>query len=133
MAAVHSKRNSVRVTRSAPEISSANTSKDVSNGHFGDVSPSYYPTAAISPFRARNRTAPVALPKLRHCTMGYNFPCVKRNYASDFAPRIGPEPPPVPFLRLQGRWLHRAGFAIGTPLRVLVTPGRLVLEVDRVT
>lgn len=25
---------------------------------------------------------------------------------------------------------HKAGFTIGTPLRVLVTPGRLVLEVD---
>lgn len=36
----------------------------------------------------------------------------------------------MPFLPLRGRWLHRAGFAIGTRVRVLVTPGRLVLEVD---
>lgn len=38
-------------------------------------------------------------------------------------------PPPMPFLRLQGRWLDRAGFAIGASVRVLVTPRRLVLEV----
>jgi Toxin SymE, type I toxin-antitoxin system len=41
-----------------------------------------------------------------------------------------PDAPPVPFLSLQGRRLHQAGFAIGTPVRVLVTLGRLVLEVD---
>ncbi|MDE2450111.1 MAG: SymE family type I addiction module toxin [Gammaproteobacteria bacterium] len=39
----------------------------------------------------------------------------------------------MPFLRLQGRWLHKAGFAIGTPVRILVTPGRLVLEVEERT
>ena len=133
MADVHSKRNSVRVTRSAPAISSANASKDVSKDHIGDVSSSYSPSAATSPFPARNTTAPVALPKLRHCTMGYSSPYPKRNYTSDLAPRMGPEPSPVPFLRLQGRWLHKAGFAIGTPLRVLVTPERLVLEVDHGT
>jgi hypothetical protein len=33
------------------------------------------------------------------------------------------------FSSAQG-WLHQAGFAIGAPVRVLVTPGRLVLEVD---
>jgi hypothetical protein len=33
--------------------------------------------------------------------------------------------PPMPFLRLQGRWLDAAGFAIGANVR----PGRLVLEV----
>lgn len=133
MAASHSKRNSVRVTDSALAISSANRLKDGSNGHIGDVSLSYCPTAAISPFRSRDRTTPVTLPNLRHCTIGYNYPPVKRNYAYDAAPRVGPEPPRVPFLRLQGRWLHQAGFAIGTPLRVLVTPGRLVLEVDEGT
>lgn len=36
---------------------------------------------------------------------------------------------PMPFLRLQGRWLDQAGFAIGADVRVQVTPGRLVLEV----
>jgi hypothetical protein len=37
--------------------------------------------------------------------------------------------PPMPFLRLQGRWLDRAGFAIGSDVRVQVEYGRLVLEV----
>lgn len=131
MAVPHSIPKPVRVTDSAPAISSANPpSKDVSNDHIGEGSLSYCPTAAISPFRARNRTAPVALPKLHHCTMGYLYPYVKPNYAQPTAPSREPEPPRVPFLRLQGRWLQQAGFAIGTPVRILVAPGRLVLEVD---
>jgi hypothetical protein len=130
MAASHSKRKSVGATDSSAAISSANPSKDVSNDHIGDVSLSYCPTATISPFRDRNRTTPVSLPKLRRCTMGYNHPYVKPNWAYPTAPRPEPDPPPVPFLRLQGRWLLQAGFAIGTSVRVLVTPGRLVLEVD---
>jgi hypothetical protein len=36
---------------------------------------------------------------------------------------------PMPFLRLQGRWLDQAGFAIGANVRVEVTAGRLVVEV----
>ena len=36
---------------------------------------------------------------------------------------------PMPFLRLQGRWLDRAGFAVGANVQVQVEPGRLVLEV----
>lgn len=130
MAVPHSIPRPVRVTDSAPAIASANPSKDVSNDRIGEVSLSYCPTAAIFPLRSRNGTTPVALPKLRHCTMGYLRPYVKPNYAYPTAPRLGPEAPRVPFLRLQGRWLHQAGFAIGAPLRILVTPGRLVLEVD---
>jgi len=38
-------------------------------------------------------------------------------------------PAPMPFVRLQGRWLDQAGFAIGAQVRVQVMPGRLVLEV----
>ena len=37
--------------------------------------------------------------------------------------------PPVPYLRMQGRWLEEMGFAIGTKIGVQVMPGRLVLEV----
>ncbi len=37
--------------------------------------------------------------------------------------------PAKPFLRLQGRWLDEAGFAIGAQVSVQVMPGRLVLEV----
>jgi Toxin SymE, type I toxin-antitoxin system len=36
--------------------------------------------------------------------------------------------PPAPFLRLEGRWLDKAGFSIGARVRVDVTPGRLVIE-----
>jgi hypothetical protein len=32
-------------------------------------------------------------------------------------------------LRLQGRWLERAGFSLGTPVRVEVSERRLVVEV----
>lgn len=130
MAVSHSIPKSVRVTDSAPATASANPSKEVSNDRIDEVSLSYCPTGAISRFRARNRTASIALPKLRHCTMGYLQPYVKPNYAHPTAPSREPEPPRVPFLRLQGRWLQQAGFTIGTPVRVLVAPGRLVLEVD---
>ena len=130
MAGSHSIRKSVRVTDSTPAIASANPLKDLSNDRIGDVSQSYCPTAAISPFPARNARASIALPRRRHCTVGYLMPYVKPNYACPTAPRRAPEPVRVPYLRLQGRWLHKAGFAIGTPLRVLVTQGRLVLELD---
>lgn len=130
MAGSHSIRKSVRVTDSAAAIASANPLKDLSNGCIGDVSQTYCPAVPISPFQARNARSAIALPRLRRCTVGYLYPYVKPNYAYPTAPRSEPEPPRVPFLRFQGRWLHQAGFAIGTPVRVLVTPGRLVLEVD---
>ncbi|HKT74020.1 MAG TPA: SymE family type I addiction module toxin [Steroidobacteraceae bacterium] len=38
-------------------------------------------------------------------------------------------PVPIPFLRVQGRRLDRAGFAVGADVRVQVERGRLVLEV----
>jgi hypothetical protein len=34
----------------------------------------------------------------------------------------------VPYLRLRGRWLERAGFAIGRNVRVDVNEGRLIIE-----
>jgi Toxin SymE, type I toxin-antitoxin system len=37
--------------------------------------------------------------------------------------------PRVPTLRMQGRWLDRAGFGIGACVRVEVMEGRPVLEV----
>ncbi len=36
--------------------------------------------------------------------------------------------PPLPFLRLRGRWLESAGFAIGQAVRVIVASGVIVLE-----
>ena len=40
----------------------------------------------------------------------------------------GSEPAPLPSLHLQGRWLQRAGFAIGANVRVQVTARRSVVE-----
>ncbi len=48
---------------------------------------------------------------LRHFTVGYR-----------------PVLPRMPFVRLAGRWLERAGFGIGTAVRVQVRPGLLVIE-----
>jgi hypothetical protein len=37
---------------------------------------------------------------------------------------------PIPFLRLRGRWLERAGFVPGAHVQVVVvSPGRLMVEV----
>ena len=35
---------------------------------------------------------------------------------------------PVPFLRMRGDWLERAGFGVGEKVRVQVKRGRLVIE-----
>lgn len=35
--------------------------------------------------------------------------------------------PYVPFLRLRGRWLERAGFRVGDDVAIAVEPGRLVI------
>ncbi len=40
-----------------------------------------------------------------------------------------PELPPIPALRLKGRWLAQAGFGIGSRIEVIVTEGELVLRV----
>jgi hypothetical protein len=130
MAHSHFKRNSVRVTDCAPAISSANRSKSLSSGRIGKVSQSYCPAAVISPLPIRPARTPLAPPQLRRWTVGYRHRYVEHRYTYPHAGRRRPEPPPVPFLPLQGRWLHQAGFTIGTSVRVLVTSGRLVLEVD---
>jgi hypothetical protein len=36
----------------------------------------------------------------------------------------------TPSLRLQGQWLAQAGFGIGANVRVLLAPGRLVVELS---
>jgi hypothetical protein len=64
---------------------------------------------------------------LRHFTVGYR-PVDSRSRA----PSPRPVLPRMPFVRLGGRWLERAGFAIGTAVRVEVRRGRLVIEaIDR--
>ena len=55
---------------------------------------------------------------------------VSRSYPASRAARPTYLPPsPMPFLRLQGRWLDQAGFAVGANVRVEVSAGRLVVEV----
>jgi hypothetical protein len=60
---------------------------------------------------------------LRHFTVGYR-PVDSRSKAPSPRPAL----PRMPFVRLAGRWLDRAGFGIGTVVRVQVSRGRLVLE-----
>jgi toxic protein SymE len=60
--------------------------------------------------------------KPRRLTVSYRQPDSRARF-----PR--PAPAPMPFLRLQGRWLDQAGFAIGSEVRVRVCEGLLVLEV----
>lgn len=60
--------------------------------------------------------------KPRRLTVSYTHPESRAVRARDLLA-------PMPFLRLQGRWLDQAGFAIGANVRVQVSSGRLVLEV----
>lgn len=39
-------------------------------------------------------------------------------------------PRPVPWIQLKGYWLEQAGFAIGTPLTVKVSKGKLVIVAE---
>ena len=42
--------------------------------------------------------------------------------------KVGYIGPSTPYLRLQGRWLERAGFPVGTPVCIGVMDGCLVVE-----
>jgi len=44
-------------------------------------------------------------------------------------PAFTPFPGLLPYLRLRGRWLEAAGFAVGAKIRVRVESRRLILEV----
>jgi Toxin SymE, type I toxin-antitoxin system len=70
--------------------------------------------------------SPLAPMKSRRLTVGYGAATLR--LARDWLRVPKPEPAPTPQLRLQGRWLDRAGFRIGANVRVAVTPGRLVIE-----
>jgi hypothetical protein len=63
----------------------------------------------------------------RHLTVGDHLPSERlRPGAKNLADTTAPSP--VPFLRLQGRWLKEAGFAKGTKVRVNVTSGCLIIK-----
>ena len=55
-----------------------------------------------------------------------------RRYTVSYGPRqvrgLDGRPMLAPRLCLQGTWLERAGFATGVPVKVHVSPGRLVIE-----
>ena len=59
--------------------------------------------------------------KARRLKVGYSYTDSRASKSN--APRV-----PMPFLRLCGRWLNDAGFAIGRNVRVEVTDGRLMIE-----
>lgn len=60
----------------------------------------------------------------RRLTVSSRYPESRARTAAPYVPST-----PMPFLRLQGRWLDQAGFAIGAQVRVEVDRGRLVVEV----
>jgi len=63
---------------------------------------------------------PICAPDLetRRLTVSYGARCIQEEGG----------PTPAPLLRLQGRWLKRAGFAVGDAVKVRVAAGRLVIE-----
>ena len=69
---------------------------------------------------------PMVPMKSRRLTVGYGFTALR--LPREWLPVPKPEPAPAPHLRLQGRWLDRAGFRIGANVRVQVAHGRLVIE-----
>jgi len=40
------------------------------------------------------------------------------------------ETPPIPQIRIKGRWLEKAGFQIGLPVKVIVHQELLIVELD---
>ena len=59
-------------------------------------------------------------PEVRRLTVSYGARTVRDQDGNSI---------PAPLLRLQGGWLNRAGFAVGVPVSVRVSTGRLVIEV----
>jgi hypothetical protein len=65
----------------------------------------------------------------RHLTVGYMLSEKAHPPGKPLVFEGGHRPEPPPLLRVQGRWLQQAGFPIGTKVRVLVLPKRLIIEV----
>ena len=80
-------------------------------------------TPALAPAQdpiARDSTQMSATdPQIRRLAVSYGARTVREPDGSSA---------PAPMLRLQGAWLKRVGFAIGVPVTVRVSPGRLVIE-----
>ena len=90
-------------------------------------------TRKSTPRRRRGAPPPSPAPRIKssanvhRLTVRTHYPASRAAFAS-----MRRDPPPMPFLHLQGRWLDRAGFTIGTNVRVSVSPGRLILEITDV-
>ncbi|MDA8350206.1 MAG: SymE family type I addiction module toxin [Pseudomonadota bacterium] len=87
-------------------------------------------TRKSTPRRRRGALRPSPTPGIKSSANVHRL-TVRPHYPASRAAFISmrPDPPAMPLLHLQGRWLDRAGFAIGTTVRVSVSPGRLILEV----
>ena len=75
-------------------------------------------TPAVRSFRARNTDE-------RRLTVG----AVPDDYRPVNTERYR-VPPPLPAIKLKGKWLHQAGFSITSPIRVRVMRGCLVITLD---
>ena len=64
--------------------------------------------------------------KPRRSTVSCTYPALRATRESYTEIK---EVPPIPALRLRGRWLAQAGFGIGARVEVIVTAGELVLRV----
>jgi hypothetical protein len=79
-------------------------------------------------------------PAIRPISLSANARCLTVGYRPEesrlplpgkpivFKPGTGRPFESRPLLRLQGRWLAEAGFPVGSKVRVLVSPKRLVIE-----
>ncbi len=79
-------------------------------------------TIAPEPRSAQEKSFPAR--KLKVCRGFYD-------YVLSSSPSTYKAPPPVPYMLLKGYWLHKAGFTIGTAVRVNVYKGCLVMRVIR--
>lgn len=61
-------------------------------------------------------------PQVRKLTTGRTFHIVAPNISNSFTGLRA-----VPWIRLKGVWLERAGFSVGQPIRLEVQQGRVVI------
>lgn len=73
--------------------------------------------------------SPLPQPTDMPCEGSSDTRCLTVSYFYPTAREFAPLPKPMPYSRLLGRWLERAGFAVGARVRVHIEPRRLLLEV----
>lgn len=61
----------------------------------------------------------------RHIKVGRTVSDYRPKHANPNQPN-----PPIPWIRLQGKWLDSAGFAVGTPLKIRVMNQCLVITAN---